>query len=278
MMAFTPNHDLVEELKWRGLLHDAMPGTQDLLNREMVTGYVGFWDLANPRTWALSSASGNAGTLAGNVLTCATGVTYTSSLFSGWGDGSKGNVCDDEQDTSYFAVGFNGNGAGISGPGTIVISIPAGFLTAPTTSGTSTFQAYALESGTPVRTNFTVTVAEGAPDIPTTDPPSVPFELSLTPDDGTVCAQSSASAAASAWLSLPGAGDCTPPVTTPDAKLLGWATSSDFPVSIAERQVERGWGAYEIFNDEGQITSVFIPAGRATFLSGTNTLHPIWSD
>lgn len=41
-MAFVPNHDLIEELKWRGLLHDAMPGTQDLLNREMVTGYVGF--------------------------------------------------------------------------------------------------------------------------------------------------------------------------------------------------------------------------------------------
>jgi len=41
-MAFVPNHDLIEELKWRGLLQDAMPGTQDLLNREMVTGYVGF--------------------------------------------------------------------------------------------------------------------------------------------------------------------------------------------------------------------------------------------
>lgn len=41
-MAFTPNHDLIEELKWRGLLHDAMPETQELLNREMVTGYVGF--------------------------------------------------------------------------------------------------------------------------------------------------------------------------------------------------------------------------------------------
>jgi tyrosyl-tRNA synthetase len=41
-MAFTPHHDLIEELKWRGLLHDAMPGTQDLLNRELVTGYVGF--------------------------------------------------------------------------------------------------------------------------------------------------------------------------------------------------------------------------------------------
>lgn len=41
-MSFTPNHDLVEELKWRGLLHDSMPNTQELLNKEMVTGYVGF--------------------------------------------------------------------------------------------------------------------------------------------------------------------------------------------------------------------------------------------
>lgn len=41
-MAFKPNHDLIEELKWRGLLHDAMPETQELLSKEMVTGYVGF--------------------------------------------------------------------------------------------------------------------------------------------------------------------------------------------------------------------------------------------
>lgn len=41
-MPFTPNHDLIEELKWRGLLHDSTPGTQELLNKELVTGYVGF--------------------------------------------------------------------------------------------------------------------------------------------------------------------------------------------------------------------------------------------
>jgi tyrosyl-tRNA synthetase len=41
-MSFSPNHDLIAELKWRGLLHDAMPETQELLNKEMVTGYVGF--------------------------------------------------------------------------------------------------------------------------------------------------------------------------------------------------------------------------------------------
>jgi tyrosyl-tRNA synthetase len=32
----------VEELKWRGMLHDIMPGTEELLNKEIVTGYIGF--------------------------------------------------------------------------------------------------------------------------------------------------------------------------------------------------------------------------------------------
>jgi tyrosyl-tRNA synthetase len=32
---------LVEELTWRGMVHDIMPGTEDLLSREMVTAYVG---------------------------------------------------------------------------------------------------------------------------------------------------------------------------------------------------------------------------------------------
>ena len=32
----------VDELKWRGMLHDIMPGTEDLLNKETVTGYIGF--------------------------------------------------------------------------------------------------------------------------------------------------------------------------------------------------------------------------------------------
>ena len=33
---------LVEELKWRGMVHDIMPGTEELFSREMVTAYVGF--------------------------------------------------------------------------------------------------------------------------------------------------------------------------------------------------------------------------------------------
>lgn len=34
--------NFVEELKWRGMLHDIMPGTEELLNKEMVVGYIGF--------------------------------------------------------------------------------------------------------------------------------------------------------------------------------------------------------------------------------------------
>ena len=34
--------NFVEELKWRGMIHDIMPGTEDLLNREKTSGYIGF--------------------------------------------------------------------------------------------------------------------------------------------------------------------------------------------------------------------------------------------
>jgi tyrosyl-tRNA synthetase len=32
----------VEELRWRGMLHDIMPGTEELMNKEKVTAYIGF--------------------------------------------------------------------------------------------------------------------------------------------------------------------------------------------------------------------------------------------
>jgi tyrosyl-tRNA synthetase len=34
--------NFVEELRWRGMLRDIMPGTEDLLNKGMVSGYIGF--------------------------------------------------------------------------------------------------------------------------------------------------------------------------------------------------------------------------------------------
>jgi tyrosyl-tRNA synthetase len=34
--------NFVEELKWRGMVHDIMPGTEEQLNKEVTSGYIGF--------------------------------------------------------------------------------------------------------------------------------------------------------------------------------------------------------------------------------------------
>ena len=34
--------NFVEELRWRGMIHDIMPGTEELLDKEVTTGYIGF--------------------------------------------------------------------------------------------------------------------------------------------------------------------------------------------------------------------------------------------
>ena len=34
--------NFVEELRWRGMLHDIMPGTEEELNKGIVSGYIGF--------------------------------------------------------------------------------------------------------------------------------------------------------------------------------------------------------------------------------------------
>jgi tyrosyl-tRNA synthetase len=34
--------NFIEELKWRGMIHDVMPGTEEQLNKEMTAGYIGF--------------------------------------------------------------------------------------------------------------------------------------------------------------------------------------------------------------------------------------------
>jgi tyrosyl-tRNA synthetase len=34
--------NFIEELKWRGMIHDIMPGTEELLNKTKISGYIGF--------------------------------------------------------------------------------------------------------------------------------------------------------------------------------------------------------------------------------------------
>ena len=34
--------NFLDELRWRGMLHDVMPGTEELLTKEKIAGYIGF--------------------------------------------------------------------------------------------------------------------------------------------------------------------------------------------------------------------------------------------
>jgi len=104
------------------------------------------------------------------------------------------------------------------------------------------------------------------------------FTINLITSDGAQCTQRDVSAPRGLWVELPAAADCSPPTSQPTATLLGWATNADFPVDIAQRQVNNGWGAYQTFNDDGKLTGVFIPAGGATFVSNSTNLYPIWSE
>jgi tyrosyl-tRNA synthetase len=39
---YTNMPNLIEELRWRGMIQDIMPGTEEQLNKEITTAYIGF--------------------------------------------------------------------------------------------------------------------------------------------------------------------------------------------------------------------------------------------
>lgn len=106
---------------------------------------------------------------------------------------------------------------------------------------------------------------------------SPPPVYSVTFTSNATCAVSSVSADSGSWVQLPKASQCTPLASNAGATLLGWSTIANFPVAIAQRQVDRGWGAYEMFDAQGALTGVFIPAGGYALLSASTTLIPVWS-
>jgi hypothetical protein len=59
------------------------------------------------------------------------------------------------------------------------------------------------------------------------------------------------------------------------ARLLGWSTSEAFPVARAQAQVDKQWGVIDETIES--IRMIFIPAGMATYISGSNNLYPIWN-
>ena len=114
------------------------------------------------------------------------------------------------------------------------------------------------------------------PSVETSTPSVETLSLSLAAS-GATCTGGNPTGYAGTWLTLPSADQCTQsgPTAKSGAKLLGWATSSSFPVARAQAQVDKKWGVIdEVIDGERMI---FIPGGMATFVSGSNNLFPIWS-
>lgn len=197
-------------------------------------------------------------------------------------------VCDNAQSGNIGYIKLTGGSTSITLTENTDINVRVNnaWTTRALGAGTYTIQMLKLtpnQPDAPVEGRFIVSIggsSAGDGGASSTANASEPAEVSLALDlaaSGASCKEgSAASGLVGTWLTLPAAGDCSS-TTTPDAKLLGWATRADFPVALAQRQIDNGWGAYELFNDEGRMTTVFIPAGGATFVSAGNTLHPIWA-
>ena len=87
----------------------------------------------------------------------------------------------------------------------------------------------------------------------------------------------SQSATIGSWYQLPASADVVGVGENAGKTFLGVATREDFPVAIAQRQVDNGWGVYEIYDADGRLESVFIPAGKSLHLTAAPRLHAIWS-
>jgi len=202
---------------------------------------------------------------------------------SGYGGGGAGGTAADG--LSYPLGGFAGGGAGGSyASNSIASNVVFRALTVdPGDSSAGAGGGAATDAlGNPGRAgSVTVTFFVVVP-TPSTGSSSVApraINLSFTLPSGFECRFGSVEASIGSWIELPAASDCTVTPragdTSENSTLLGWATSADFPVEIAQRQIDNGWGAYETYNDDGQMTSVFIPAGGFTAISGPTNLFPI---
>ncbi|MFM8155988.1 MAG: hypothetical protein ACKOAF_07925 [Actinomycetes bacterium] len=122
-----------------------------------------------------------------------------------------------------------------------------------------------------------MTITGGGSSSSTTSTPAVETLSLAVEASGATCTGGNPTGYAGSWLTLPSADQCTQsgPTAKPGARLLGWATSSSFPIARAQAQIDKKWGVID--EEINGVRMIFIPAGMATFVSGSNNLFPIWS-
>lgn len=161
--------------------------------------------------------------------------------------------------------------------GTNVLNAMGVYMVGSTAPGTSGDFSKAFNfSVRPVR-SFTSSIPSSSPSSPSTaSSPTITFTI----DWGlsVASAPGGLSGVQGSWTNLPNASQVIGQGDRSTATFLGLATTANFPVEIAHRQVTHGWGAYEIFGADGHLSAVFIPAGGWTLISANGSLYPIWSE
>ena len=107
-------------------------------------------------------------------------------------------------------------------------------------------------------------------------PQSVNVDIGL--DAGDIPASWSGETTIGSWFSLPASSEVSGTGENAGKEFLGVATSEDFPVEIAQRQIDNRWGVYEIYGDDGSLKSVFIPAGYSMHITAAPRVFAIWSN
>jgi len=233
-------------------------------------------DKGNPgENWNLGGAGGSAAALEGGGGSGygggGSGGADGNASRGAAGGGAGGSFADPTlaSNVVYRTLGAT-SGANVAGAG-------AARVTDPDSSGSTRGEAGRAGSITItffIRTN----PAPSTTSSPTPTQRSMALDFTLPSD--VRCNFTAVEASQGSWVQVPSASDCTISgrATESVPTLLGWATDADFPVAIAQRQVDNGWGAYETKDEAGQLTGVFIPAGGYTSVTSDTNLHPIWSD
>lgn len=166
---------------------------------------------------------------------------------------------------------------GATGSATIATAATQNYTVVNAAGGTLTISA---GNGSCIGSSTVVTFAPGGGGGGGTPPAATPVTETLSLSvaaSGATCTGGNPSGTSGSWLTLPGADQCSQsgPTAKPGAKLLGWSTSSNFPIARAQAQIDKKWGVID--EEIDGIRMIFIPGGMATFVSGSNNLFPIWS-
>lgn len=225
----------------------------------------------------LGGNSGSGGA-AGTAVSIGTNPTSGATFVSGGGGGAGGLRSTRSRSTPFGGGGGGGYGGGGGGGGTGngAGGGGGGSFSAVTASFSPSTLPWTSDDRIGNPGEITISTVTPAPTpAPAPAPQRAPVTVETVNFDSALIPNIIANNGD--WIKLPDAQALAAVDANSDSTILGFSTRENFPVSIAQRQIDNGWGVYELFDPTGRITAVFIPVGGSILLSGPTSLYPIRS-